>query len=68
MEMLVGMSGETTGVELGLLSAGEERDGLSFVGETWKRPTVTTGFESKGECKGIGLRIVRKSKALKTDT
>lgn len=55
MEILVRMSGETAGVRagvvLGLLIAGEEGGGITFVGETWKRPTVTTGFDSKEEYK-----------------
>lgn len=53
MEILVRMSGETAGVRagvvLGLLITGEEGGGITFVGETWKRPTVTTGFDSKEE-------------------
>lgn len=54
MEMLVGVSGETgvrAGGVLGFLSVSEGIGGISLVGETWKRPTVTTGFGSKGEHK-----------------
>lgn len=49
------MSGETAGVRAGVVlalwSGSKEGAGITLVGETWKRPTVTIGFGSTGEYK-----------------